>query len=218
MKDKQEEFLNIYDACIHREGAAALREYLFKSDFFRAPASTRYHCAYEGGLCEHSVNTYKRLLFAVQNEYGEIWEERVPHESIAVCGLLHDLCKIDFYKQDFRNVKENGEWVRRPYYAREELFPFGHGEKSVYIISSFMRLTREEAMAINWHMGGFDTRVKGWDPSISEAYDKYLSPCSCTFPIWKRHISTKNAAYKKGRSFDRLFLCRIYAFSPINSK
>ena len=69
MKDKQEEFLNIYDACIHREGAAALREYLFKSDFFRAPASTRYHCAYEGGLCEHSVNTYKRLLFAVQNEY-----------------------------------------------------------------------------------------------------------------------------------------------------
>ena len=173
MKDKQEEFLNIYDACIHREGAAALREYLFKSDFFRAPASTRYHCAYEGGLCEHSVNTYKRLLFAVQNEYGEIWEERVPHESIAVCGLLHDLCKIDFYNQDFRNVKENGEWVRRPYYAREELFPFGHGEKSVYIISSFMRLTREEAMAINWHMGGFDTRVKGWDPSISEAYDKY---------------------------------------------
>lgn len=173
MKDKQEEFLNIYDACIHREGAAALREYLFESDFFRAPASTRYHCAYEGGLCEHSVNTYKRLLFAVQNEYGEIWEERVPHESIAVCGLLHDLCKIDFYKQDFRNVKENGEWVRRSYYAREELFPFGHGEKSVYIISSFMRLTREEAMAINWHMGGFDTRVKGWDPSISEAYDKY---------------------------------------------
>lgn len=83
----------------------------------------------------------------MQNEYGEIWEERVPHESIAVCGLLHDLCKIDFYKQDFRNVKENGEWVRRPYYAREELFPFGHGEKSVYIISSFMRLTREEAMA-----------------------------------------------------------------------
>ncbi len=173
MEDKKEEFLKIYDEHIRREGAAELRNYLLKSDFFKAPASSRYHCAYEGGLCEHSVNTYKRLLKNVQNEYGADWEKTVSHETVAICGLLHDLCKIDFYKTDFRNVKENGEWVRKPYYAREEALPYGHGEKSVYIVHSFIRLTREEAMAINWHMGGFDTRVRGGDGSVSEAYCKY---------------------------------------------
>ena len=109
----QETFLQIFDEQIRREGAAELRAYLLRSDFFRAPASTHYHCAYEGGLCEHSVNTYRRLLKNVQNEYGAEWEQKFSHETVAICGLLHDLCKIDFYKQDFRNVKENGEWSRR---------------------------------------------------------------------------------------------------------
>lgn len=149
MADKKEEFLEIFDSRIRREGAQELRNYLLRSDFFKAPASMRYHCAFEGGLCEHSVNTYKRLLKNVMAEYGEEWEKTVPHESVAVCGLLHDLCKIDFYKEDFRNVKENGEWVRKPCYAREEVLPYGHGEKSVYIAHSFIKLTREEAMAIN---------------------------------------------------------------------
>ena len=167
---KKDEFLKIYDAYIRREGAKELRNYLLRSDFFTAPASTRYHCAYEGGLCEHSVNTYLRLLQNVQIEYGEKWESSVSHETVAICGLLHDLCKIDYYKQDFRNVKENGEWVRKPYFTRDEVLPFGHGEKSVYIVSSFMHLSRDEAMAINWHMGGFDMRVKGGDFSISDAY------------------------------------------------
>lgn len=167
---KKDEFLKIYDAYIRREGAKELRNYLLRSDFFTAPASTRYHCAYEGGLCEHSVNTYLRLLQNVQIEYGEKWESSVSHETVAICGLLHDLCKIDYYKQDFRNVKENGEWIRKPYFTRDEVLPFGHGEKSVYIVSSFMHLSREEAMAINWHMGGFDMRVKGGDFSISDAY------------------------------------------------
>lgn len=171
--DKKQEFINIFDEYILREGAQELKNYLLRSDFFRAPASMRYHCAFEGGLCEHSVNTYHRLLKNVQHEYGDAWEQTVSHESIAVCGLLHDVCKIDYYKQDFRNVKENGEWVRKPCYTKEEALPFGHGEKSVYIINSFIRLTREEAMAINWHMGGFDYRAKGGDQSISDAYCKY---------------------------------------------
>lgn len=173
MIDKQEEFINIFDTYIKRDGAAELKNYLLKSDFFQAPASIRYHCAYEGGLCEHSINTYKRLLDNVKREYGDTWENRYSHETVAICGLLHDLCKIDFYKKDFRNVKENGEWIKKPCFTREELLPFGHGEKSVYIVNSFIRLTREEAMAINWHMGGFDNRVKGGDYSISEAYCKF---------------------------------------------
>ena len=113
--DSKEEFLKIFDEYIQRDGAAELRKYLLKSDFFTAPASSRYHCAREGGLCEHSVNTYKRLLKNISAEYGEDWERVVSHESIAICGLLHDLCKIDFYKLDYRNVKENGEWIRKPW-------------------------------------------------------------------------------------------------------
>ena len=170
MQDKKEEFLTIFDEQIHRQGAADLKNYLLRSDFFTAPASTRYHCAYEGGLCEHSINVYRRLLANVKMQFGEEWESKVSHESVAVCGLLHDLCKIDFYKLDYWNVKENGEWQRKPYFTREEALPFGHGEKSVYIAGSFIKLTREEAMAINWHMGGFDARVRGGDYSVSDAY------------------------------------------------
>ena len=166
-------FLEIFDTYIKREGAEKLRNYLISSDFFSAPASSRFHCAFEGGLCEHSVNTYKRLLKNVQNDFGDNFEEVVSHETVAICGLLHDVCKIDFYKTDFRNVKENGEWVRKPYYAKEEVLPYGHGEKSVYILCGFIKLTREEAMAINWHMGGFDSRTRGGDNSISEAYSKF---------------------------------------------
>ena len=171
--DSKQVFLNVFDEYIKRTGAAELRNYLIKSDFFTAPASMRYHCAYEGGLCEHSINAYRRLLANVQHEYGETWRQKFSHETIAICGLLHDVCKIDFYKPDFRNVKENGEWIRKPCYTKDEALPFGHGEKSVYIVNSFIKLTREEAMAINWHMGGFDYRAKGGDSSISDAYCKY---------------------------------------------
>lgn len=186
--DKKDEFLQIFDGKIKREGSEALRAYLEESDFFRAPASMRYHCAYAGGLCEHSVNVYRRLLNHMRTEYGDTYEKIASDESIAICGLLHDLCKIHFYRSDFRNVKENGEWVKKPCFVREELFPYGHGEKSVFIANRFIRLTNAEAMAINWHMGGFDYRVKGGDYSISEAY--------CKFPlaVWL-HVSDLEATY-----------------------
>ena len=181
-------FLEIFDRCITREGAEKLRSYLLSSDFFIAPASSRFHCAYEGGLCEHSVNTYQRLLTNVKNEYGDKWQDYYSEETIAICGLFHDLCKIDFYKVDYRNVKENGEWVKKPYYAKDEALPYGHGEKSVYILCGFMKLTREEAMAINWHMGGFDSRARGGDGSISEAYS--------IFPLCVLlHVSDLEATY-----------------------
>ena len=89
-------FLEIFDRCITREGAEKLRSYLLSSDFFTAPASSRFHCAYEGGLCEHSVNTYQRLLTNVKNEYGDKWQDYYSEETIAICGLLHDLCKMQF--------------------------------------------------------------------------------------------------------------------------
>ncbi len=185
---KQQAFLEIYDKYILRDGAENLRNYLLRSDFFVAPASSKYHCAYEGGLCEHSVNTYLRLLDNITRQYGNDWESVCPHETVAISALLHDICKVNYYKTDYRNVKENGEWVKRPYYAVEEDLPYGHGEKSVYIIQSFMNLTREEAVAINWHMGGFDARVKGGDGSISQAF--------CKFPLAVLlHVSDLQATY-----------------------
>ena len=159
-----------------------------KTDFFTAPASTKFHSAYEGGLCEHSINAYERYLKLVKNEYGENWNEIISEESIAIIGLLHDICKVNCYKTELRNVKVDGNWVQKPYYTYEDNLPYGHGEKSVYIITGFMKLTRDEAMAINWHMGGFDARVRNGASLLSDAF--YLHPLSLLF-----HIADLQATY-----------------------
>ena len=167
------EFIDVFTKFIVREGADKLLEYLLNSDFFTAPASARFHLSEHGGLCQHSLNVYKRLLQTVKNEYGEDYRDTVSDETIAICGLLHDVCKVNYYTVDYRNVKEDNVWVKKPYFRVEEKFPYGHGEKSVFIVSQYIKLTAEEAMAINWHMGGFDERVKGGNFSLSDAYAKY---------------------------------------------
>lgn len=173
MDNAKEKFIEIYEKYIKRDGSKELLEYLKKSDFFIAPASTQFHSAFEGGLCEHSINVYNRFLNAVKNEYGQEYLTDERMETIAICGLLHDICKIDTFKTDFRNKKVDGNWVSVPYYTVEDNLPYGHGEKSVYIISGFLKLTREEAMVINWHMGGFDARVRGGSYCLSDAYYKF---------------------------------------------
>ena len=179
-------FIQLLKDKVRRDGIDDLIDYLEKSDFFIAPASARYHCDHEGGLVEHSINVYNRLTNIIKNEYGNF--EKYSEETIAICGLLHDLCKIDFYKIDYRNVKENGEWVKKPYYSVDEKLPYGHEEKSVYIINGFIRLTREEALAINWHMGGFDYRVLGGATALSESCRKF------PLCIWM-HIADLTATY-----------------------
>jgi len=169
----KKEYIDIFNKYINREGCQPLLEYLTKSDFFVAPASSQFHSAFEGGLCYHSINVFKRFLNMVKNEYGDNFEEKVSMETIAICSLLHDVCKIDTFKIDMRNKKVDGNWVQVPFYTVEDSLPYGHGEKSVYILSGFMKLTREEAMIINWHMGGFDARVKGGSYSLSEAFYRY---------------------------------------------
>lgn len=173
MSNSKEKFKEIFEKNITRDGAKELLEFLEKTDFFVAPASTQFHSAYEGGLCDHSINVYNRFLNSVKNEYGKKYLDVVSNETIAICGLLHDICKVDTFKSDFKNKKVDGNWVQVPYYTVEDSLPYGHGEKSVYIISGFMKLTREEAMIINWHMGGFDARVRGGAYGLSEAYYKY---------------------------------------------
>lgn len=153
--NNREKFIEIYKSCITREGADKFLDYLCeKTDFFLAPASTRFHGAYEGGLLEHSLNVYECLCDQVKHSrFCEKYGFSFSEESLAIVALLHDVCKTNFYKTEMRNVKKNGVWESVPYYTIEDNLPYGHGEKSVYIISGYMRLTRDEAFAIRYHMG-----------------------------------------------------------------
>lgn len=169
----KDEFLEIFYDNVERDGADKLVEWLERSDFFTAPASTNRHCAHRGGLCEHSINVYKRFIKLLEGEYGENWTDRISLESATLIALFHDLCKVDTYKEDVRNVKVDGNWVQKPYYRYEDALPYGHGEKSVYILSSFIKLDRIEAMAINWHMGEYDARVKGGSFAVADAFYRY---------------------------------------------
>ncbi len=153
----KERFIEIYKQHIKREGADKFLEYLESKscDFFTAPASTRFHGSHEGGLVEHSLNVYDCLHQYLDRErVKEVYGLDYSEESIAIAALLHDVCKINFYKAGTRNVKdENGVWQKVPTYEIDDKLPYGHGEKSVYILSGYMRLTREEAFAIRYHMG-----------------------------------------------------------------
>ena len=152
--ENKEKFINIYKSYIKREGSEKLLEYLCSSDFFTAPASTRFHGSYAGGLCEHSINVFECLKDIMERpRMKEVYGVNYSDESIAIAALLHDVCKVDFYVESTRNVKEGGVWKSVPYYTIEDKLPYGHGEKSVYIVSGFMRLTRDEAFAIRYHMG-----------------------------------------------------------------
>jgi hypothetical protein len=157
MTEKAKEFIELYNQHITREGADKLLEYLQskQSDFFTAPASQRYHGAFEGGLVEHSVNVYHCLkAYLARERVREVYGMAYEEESIAIAALLHDICKINCYKPGTRNVKdERGTWHTVPTYEYDDKLPYGHGEKSVYILTGFLRLTREESFAIRYHMG-----------------------------------------------------------------
>lgn len=182
--DYKQKFIEYYQSNIRREGADRLLEWLQTTDFFTAPASTRYHCACAGGLVQHSVNVYEVMM---EKHFDP---ETDSAESFALCALLHDVCKAQFYKISTRNVKneKTGQWEKVPYYTIEDAFPYGHGEKSVFLIERFVRLKPAEATAIRWHMGGFDDAARGGNFSISVAYDKY--------PIAvKLHLADLEATY-----------------------
>lgn len=172
MKDK---FIKAYTENITRPGADKLLAWIESSDFFAAPASTRFHLSSPGGLLEHSLHVFERMKAICANEatitpgFNE-----PPMETIAVCGLLHDICKANFYAVEMRNRKnDQGRWEQYPFYVVDDKLPYGHGEKSVYIISGFMRLSREEAMAIRWHMGFADNDFRGGGYSVGNAFEKF---------------------------------------------
>ena len=189
----REEFCDIWRSQVSRPGADKLLDWLATTDFFRAPASTRFHGACEAGLVMHSLNVYHALM-------DRFFEEGDNPESMAVCGLLHDLCKANYYKAGSRNVKNEatGQWEKVPIFMVEDQFPYGHGEKSVYLIERFIRLKPAEAVAIRWHMGGFDDAARGGCRAISEAYDAY--PLAV-----KLHLADLTATYlmEKGTGLHR---------------
>ena len=169
----KEEFIELYQTHIHREGADALLDYLEnKSDFFTAPASAKYHGAYPGGLCDHSVNVYHCLAdYLARPRVQELYGLEYSQETIAIVSLLHDVCKVGCYKAGSRNVKgPDGKWTAVPTFFFEDPLPYGHGEKSVYIVNGYLRLTREEAMAIRWHMGFSGTED---NRLVGQALQKY---------------------------------------------
>lgn len=171
---KKDEFIRIYKENITRPGSEKLLNYLLseQSDFFTAPSSTRYHGSYEGGLVEHSVNVYECLKdYLSRPRTAELYGMEYSNETVALVSLLHDVCKMNFYTVDYRNAKNaQGVWEKVPYYTINDTLPYGHGEKSVYIVSGFMRLTREEAFAIRYHMGfsGIEDRN-----SIGKAFEMF---------------------------------------------
>ena len=162
----KEQFIELLKST-NREGMENLISFMEKTDFFEAPASTRYHGAYKGGLLEHSLKVYEILKEKIRNT-----EFDIKGDTIIISSLLHDICKLNFYKIDYRNAKnEKGEWEKVPYYTIQDTIPYGHGEKSVMMITEYIKLTSEEKYAIRWHMGF--TEPKELYGTIGEAYKKY---------------------------------------------
>lgn len=153
----------------NREGIEELIKFLEGSDFFEAPASTRYHGDFEGGLLEHSLKVYEILKRKIETCVINI---ETAEETIIISALLHDICKTNFYKTDYRNVKnELGVWEKVPYYTINDTIPYGHGEKSVMMATEYIKLTNEEKYAIRWHMGF--TEPKEIYGTIAQAFKKY---------------------------------------------
>lgn len=158
---------------VKRDGIDKLMAFIEKSDFYTAPASTRFHGACEGGLLEHSINVYN-CLYNKKHGADTIWTDLlkdIPDESIVIAALLHDLCKTYFYSTELRNKKVNDVWVQVPVYTVDDRIPYGHGEKSVMMIEEYMKLKPVERYAIRWHMGPYSGQ-QDWN-TLGAAMDKY---------------------------------------------
>lgn len=155
------EYKKVY-SIIERPGAADLLQWMGANGFFEAPASKRHHGAEPGGLAQHSINVFRRLLRLNTEEEKRQQSPQYDLETVAICGLLHDLCKVDAYrKAEFEGITE---------YQLTKNFPAGHGEKSVILILQFMHLTKEEILAIRWHMGQYDFYARGGGFDLDNAF------------------------------------------------
>lgn len=165
---------------IKRNGIEKVLEMLAKSDFYTAPASTKYHDSVENGLVLHSLKVFSELDSMCTD---------VSMEKKAIVALFHDICKIYYYTVEMRNKKgADGKWFQEPYYSVKDQLPLGHGEKSVIMLMQLMPLEVDEIMAIRWHMGGYEP---------SDNY-KYMSEAYNEFPLAVYlHLADMKASYIK---------------------
>lgn len=185
--DLKAKFITICREKINRDGLDSLLDWLEnESDFFVAPASTRFHGNHKYGLLEHSLNVY----YALNELVKQFPHLNISEETIAIASLFHDLCKANYYVVSTKNVKDEatGVWRKEPFYKADDQYPVGHGEKSVIILMKHMQLTDDEIYAIRWHMGGFDSAVKGGDFGSSKAYE------ICPFAVLL-HLADMIASY-----------------------
>ena len=183
---------------VQRPGLDKLLDYIRKSDFYTAPASTKYHLCCEGGLLQHSLNVLDalRTLLIAKDEEGSEWfyivaghpVATIPDESVIIAALLHDICKTYFYTTSWRNAKneKTGKWEKVPYYTVDDKMPLGHGAKSAMIIKQYMELTTPEMYAIWWHMGYADLNHTDAG-TLTDAIKKYPL-------IWALHIADMAAS------------------------
>jgi len=174
---------------IKRKGLEDLLTYLHSTDFFTAPASTKYHGACEYGLVQHSLQVYENF-WKIAPVYG-FTHTPENDESAAIVCLFHDICKANFYRTSYKNVKndETGKWERVEFYTVDEQLPFGsHGGKSMYLVSKYMKLYEDEAMAIFHHMGAWD-KSNYSDPGKAYSY---------SILAWLLHIADEAATYVDG--------------------
>jgi hypothetical protein len=156
---------------VHREGMSELVEYLEGTDFFEAPASTKHHCAYIGGLAQHSLNVYEMLYILDDRLTTDI-----PVDSMIITALLHDVCKANYYVQEPAWRKDDrGKWESYIRWGVNDQLPLGHGEKSLYLVSRFIKLSDSEASAIRWHMGAWTPGMTDYATSMAynAAVNKY---------------------------------------------
>lgn len=196
------EFMKIWTERVQRDYANAMLEWLEReTDFFEAPASTKNHGAHPGGLVEHSLNVYRRLRNIVCMEtYGEITSGLLAEdveETVAILGLLHDVCKVGVYHIETKRRKNpaTGFWEDCQAYVFRDPLPLGHGEKSLYQIARFIRLEDHEALAIRWHMGAYDTAARTDLRDLSAAMD-------ATPWVWRLHEADMCAAHIDERGTD----------------
>lgn len=164
---KQEEIMQEYKnyfSYIRRPGAKSLLDWIESNGFFSDPASKRHHGSFPGGLAVHSINVFKRLLRLNNEEEKRLQEPQYDLETVAICGLLHDLCKIGAYI----NIPVPKGAAEQ--YEDTRSFPVGHGEKSVILILQYMKLTKEEILAIRWHMGQYDFYARGGGHDLDNAF------------------------------------------------
>lgn len=184
IQSNKEKYMAYCRQYIKRDGIEELLSYLDgKTDFFAAPSSTKFHLNTPGGLCQHSINVFEtamkinETILRPKQEAGEcLFTEPLKEESIAIAALFHDLCKCGLYHQTEKWKKdENNKWVSYIGYELKDEFPFGHGEKSCYIINFYLKLRKEELLAIRWHMGMYDVSENG-----SSGRYSFYSACDMT--------------------------------------